>query len=180
MTITADGYNVRSFRYRINEGANAPRIKYDTGLWPSDFAADFHIFYDPGRPTRLYGLIGLANPLSGPIYVTSMYVETAGGETVQNLLDTYQDYQNFALVYAGSRLSLDPVPAVVIPSRGVIGHIELRPFSPPAAAAATPDVTTYRLVVTYADRAGYRDGNIKRAVKEVQPQAEEDLNPHSP
>ncbi len=170
--VAADQHQPRAFRYSVYEGESSPRIKYDSGLWPESFAIDFHIFHPPSRPDPLYGLIGLANPENGPIYVTSMKVVTRDGSVVQDFMEDVEGIQRFVFTYGSTRLSLEPSPAIVIPARGAVTHIEMQPFP--------PDSDQYSLVVTYSTRSEYRAQNEKRAEKVAAPSVEEDYNPHSP
>lgn len=172
--VEARGYQLRTFRYTVYEGESSPRIKYESGLWPEVFAIDFHVFHPPNRSERLYGVIGLANPNTSPIFLTSMYVLDRDDHIVQDFLGDIDRVQSFVLTYGSTRLSLEPTPAILVPGRGTVTHIEMKPFT------STESDAPFTLVVTYAERDEYRTQKGRRAEKVVSPQVEEDYNPHSP
>lgn len=172
--VDAGGFEPRAFRYSVYEGENSPRIKYTTGLWPQEFALDFHVFYAGENSDKLYGIVGVANPFAKPVYIHTLKVEEVGGKVIQDFVADVDTLQNFVLTYPSIQLALEPVPAAVISPRSSLGQIELTPF-----AAANSSSGKYRLVVTFT--VGKNDsGKEERAVKAAVTEREDDYNPHSP
>lgn len=175
--VSADGYMSKRFTYRVQEGDNSPRIKYDTGLWPNSFAIDFHAFHSrPGSP-QTYGVIGIANPLDSPVYIHELFVADERGVIVFDALATVEMMQTFTLIHPNANLTLEPHPAVVLQPRSIIAQIEMPPHqsseteSPPHAFIATARYSLGRNAPP-----GERMEISRLAYRTL----EEDYNPHSP
>ncbi len=175
--ITAAKHRSRRFTYRVQEGPNSPRIKYDTGLWPDSFALDFHAFYPNSDAARIYAQLGIANPLDSPIYIHELFVMDERGQLVHNALATIEQIQTFTIVNPNTNLALDPYPAVVLQPRSILGQIQL-PAYQPVDPADPPKVFTAIVRYSIGRNAPPHE---RREISIAKPSAlDEDYNPHAP
>lgn len=97
LEILAGNYEKYMREIKIEAGVNSPPIKYDLGLWPQKFLADFHIFY---RETgQIYGIVGFANGREEPVFIEKATLLDPSGKVVTDILhddDGFSYYANLS------------------------------------------------------------------------------------
>lgn len=116
MTVFAGGFQPLTLEVQLEPGANSPVIKYDTGLWPESFMADFHIYYS-SEQRALLGILGFANGTAEPIYVHRAVLHTPQGQAIADLLDTGGGFEYFAGLSSKIRMVEEPRKALLWPAR---------------------------------------------------------------
>ena len=152
LEIFAGDYAKYTREIQIEEGINQPTIKYETGLWPQVFLADFHVFYK--EYDEIFGMVGFANGSSEPVYIEKASILDSRGEVITDIL---HDHDGFAY-YSGlsNRLEIveEPQKALKWGARMVQGG-EFAPVKghfPPGP---------YSLEVHYAFQAGHELGQYQ-------------------
>lgn len=169
MEIFAGGYHPYEWEIQIEPGTNSPVIKYESGLWPSDFAVDFHVFFF--EDSTVFGTVGFANGTDEPLYIHRAVIYNPAGEEELELLqenDGMDYYNNLA-----SKLAIinEPQPALKLPANSWITG-ELPPLDGPM------EFGEYVLEVQYAPLKEHRQNNYR--IHRVTDELEEDGNwdPH--
>lgn len=158
--VRAAGFHPLSLEVAMDAGENIIDLKYERGLWPEGFAADFHVFLAPvaGGSWRLFGQVGLANGSSAAVYLLAAWVEDPFGQLVVDLLAPEQDWQNLP-------------GGVVYPRRAYRFNLGGQPSPVPGGV--------YRLHLEYADSTAWRAGRSQHLVLESAARPDLDWNPHT-
>lgn len=175
LQIHAPGYQTLSVDLRIAEGHNEPLIKFDRGLWPTGFAADFHAFFqdEESAEQRIFLQIGIANGSDDPVYIRGFQIVDKEGLPVTHELETSDGYRRLVFMHAALALATGPY-ALILKERSY-ANIELRPV-----VAQPTHLGELRLIVEHAARDGHLRGDYHSLEITTTPVQETDLNPHRP
>lgn len=94
LEIFAGDYEKYNREIQLEIGMNNPPIKYETGLWPSLFLVDFHIFYK--ETNQVFGLVGFANGSTEPIYIQRATLSDVKGNVITDILHDRNGFQYYA------------------------------------------------------------------------------------
>lgn len=171
LEIFAGGYGKFQREIQLEEGVNNPTIKYELGLWPQAFLADFHIFYKGSN--AILGIVGFANGSQEDIYIQRATLLDPRGEVIIDLLHDgdgfayYLDLSNRLSVVEEPQLALKWAPRMV---QG--GEF------PPISGSFKPG--PYSLEVHYASKAGHDLGQYQVFSITDHLDLDNDRNPHLP
>ncbi len=175
LVVKAPGYQPVVRKVTVDSGRNILDMKYDTGLWPDDFRVDFHVFANVDRTgsLKLFGEVGVANGSNGAYYLLGAAVTGPNDEQEQALLQTEDDYRNFAGSYGDDNFVAHPRMAVVFAPQT---HYKVDLKSQPGPVLGGK----YKLTVVYASREDWARGQSQTLVLAAQAFIDSDWNPHSP
>lgn len=169
MEIFAGGYERYKWEITVGEGNNTPIIKYDSGLWPEKFLADFHVFY--ASNDRLFGLVGFANGSHETIYVSSATIIDPNGNAIIDVLRQHDGFNYYNYLSNKVEVVETPEPALRIPSKAwVNGEI------PPITGPFPPG--TYHLEILYGNQEEHEKQQYQRI--QYSDQGDNNWNPHLP
>ncbi|MGE5576570.1 MAG: carboxypeptidase regulatory-like domain-containing protein [Syntrophothermus sp.] len=175
LVVKAAGYQPLIRKIPVDNGRNIVDMKYDTGLWPNDFRVDFHVFANVDRTgsLKLFGEVGVANGGSDAYYLLDASVSGPNDEQVQDLLETEDDYRDFAGSYGDDNFVARPRMAVVFAPQ-THDKVDLKPHPGPVLGGE------YKLTVVYASGEDWARGQSQTMVLTAHAFLDSDWNPHSP
>ncbi|NOK07404.1 hypothetical protein HNV27_38870, partial [Myxococcus xanthus] len=106
LRIEAEGYHPLQMSLRVNEGVNEPIIKYESGLFPTDFAGDFHVFHaqDPAEEQDVFIQMGWSNGTQDPVMIHWFDIVDQHGNRLAPILDSPEGYRRLALMHTALKL----------------------------------------------------------------------------
>lgn len=94
LEVFAGDYARYAREIQVEEGINQPTIKYETGLWPQVFLADFHVYYK--EYNEIFGLIGFANGTDRPVFIHKASLLNSQGGVIADILHDLGGFTYFA------------------------------------------------------------------------------------
>lgn len=173
--IEAKGYHPLQMTLRVNEGLNEPIIKYDSGLFPADFAVDFHVFHanDPKEEQDVFIQIGWSNGTQHPVLIRWFEVTDQNGKRLAPILDSPEGYRRLSLMYTALKLVTQPYALELRPLQTVT--IDL-----PLIQAVPEQLGAVRLRILYGTAEQHNANDYEELEFIVYPVLETDFNPHRP
>lgn len=171
LEIFAGDYAKYTREIHVEEGMNYPTIKYESGLWPQVFMADFHVFFKDAN--AIFGMVGFANGTDEPIYIERASILDPQGNAIYDLLHDNDGFSYY------TDLS-NKLEVVEIPQRALkwAPHMVQSGEFPPIAGSFRPG--PYSLEVHYAFQAGHDLGLYQVLTITDHLDLDNDWNPHLP
>lgn len=171
LEIFAGDYARYAREINLEAGLNSPPIKYETGLWPQEFLADFHIFFN--QSGEIFGITGFANGTDQPIFIQSAVIFSPGGEMVLDLLHDQDGFSYYSNLSTKIEIAETPQRALRwAPQMWQNGEFAPIPgYFPPGP---------YSLEVHYAFEKGHESGQYQVLTITDHLDPESDWNPHLP
>lgn len=174
--ISAPGYRDVSLPMFLGPGKNLVVFRNETGLIPSGFAVDFHVYWNTvsGGMTKAMAEISLYNGTDMPVFVTECDIVYPGEASVFRLLGSEEAFVDFGVIPSAVDIVSHPETALRVVS-GQVVHAN------PVAMPGIPkdgEMYTLRLVSTH-DLSTPRDRrDVTTLVDEMD--YDGDWDPHVP
>ncbi len=175
LRIEAEGYHPLQMSLRVNEGVNEPIIKYESGLFPTDFAVDFHVFHaqDPAEEQDVFIQMGWSNGTQDPVMIHWFDIVDQHGNRLAPILDSPEGYRRLALMHTALKLVALPYALELRPQRNVT--IDL-----PVIRAVPDQLGAVRLRILYGTAEQHAANRYHELEFAAYPEMEPDFNPHRP
>ncbi len=151
LVINANGY--RTYKKKISvTGEKFIDLKFETGLWPYYFQADFRVYYmiDYDEMEYAYAEIFFVNGTDEEYMLKKCWIEASNGKVIKNILAEEDDYKSFIGTYTDDNYVLNPEPAVVIKPKILY---KTSPFNIEAPFNKNDE---YFLVMVYASKSDFK------------------------
>lgn len=174
ITLEAEGYKSISRMVKIDAGSNYLEFKYEQGLFPSNFALDFHVYYTDSslEQGRCFSEIGIANGAAENYYLIDLVVYNPLGVEALDLLKSEDDYREITGTLSDSNFVSKPRMAVFY-RPGEYYPINLPPLANPIAGGI------YTLKAVYASQTQWNADLATMEVLETECLLDDDWNPHT-
>lgn len=175
LRIEAEGYRPLQMNLRVNEGLNEPIIKYDSGLFPADFAVDFHVFHakDPQEQQDVFIQMGWSNGTQDPILIRWFEIVDQHGNHLAPILDSPEGYHRLALMHTALRLVTLPYALELRPQQNVTVDL-------PIVQAVPEQLGAVKLRLFYGTAEQHAANRYDELELVTYPALEPDFNPHRP
>ncbi len=172
--LDCDGYQILSRRVKIDAVDNLLEFKYESGLFPANFAVDFHIYYtkESLEQGRCFGEIGFANGSSENYYLSDLVIYSPLGVEILDLLRTAEDFRAITGTRSDSNFIAKPKMAVLV-RPGEFFRINLPPLANPLTDAI------YSLKCVFSTQKQWDAGSATMEILETVCILDDDWNPHT-
>lgn len=174
LELSAPGYQKTQLLIQVEAGENRTPITLDTGLWPEEFTASFHLFTNPASngEEALYGLFGMANGLDRNVYVSEIALFDPAGNLIYDLVTNEEARRQFLMPMEEISMQGFEEQYLVVPEHIVLEN-EL-PILPP------PQPGVYQLSITYGLQPDFALENGTTLHFFDEPEPDPDWNPRFP
>ncbi len=168
------GYKSLSRLVKIDAGTNYLEFKYEQGLFPANFALDFHIYFTEISLElgHCFGEIGIANGANSSYYLLDLVIYNPLGVETLSLLQTEDDYREITGTLSDINFVAKPRMAVFY-RPGEYYKINLPPLANPIVGGF------YILKAVYASQTQWDAGLATMEVLETECVFDDDWNPHT-